>query len=142
MDILRRNPATVPHVTVAVTELVAPAGNGMAAGSGAAIDYAAVGDGRGAGTRLFWGPYIALGAGVYAVRFNGGLDGGLAVEFAHDRGNRVLKEENLADFARPLCLVLTRPVEDLEIRALKTPDLRGFSLRSIAIHRLFCAPGG
>ncbi len=142
MELLRRNPATVPFLTVAAAELVAPPEHGVAPRRGASIDYTAGEDRRAPGTRLFWGPYVALAAGVYLLRFNGRLDGTLAVEFAHDRGNRVIAAETLAGFERYCCLVLTRPVADLEIRGTKTAELRGFSLESIAVHRLFCPPAG
>ena len=99
------------------------------------IDYSAPTD-QGF-SRLFWGPYIELPAGVYLFQFDGRVEGMLMVDFVCQRGNRQLKAARLTDFSNPVCLVLTRQVEDFEVRGATTKTLRSLTLKLIEVHRAF-----
>lgn len=85
------------------------------------------------GSLVFWGPYLALGPGVYLLRLRGALEGTLTLDFACNQGRHVLKAAEISELARPICLVLRTGVKDLEIRALKSPALRSLTLSGLSV---------
>lgn len=88
---------------------------------------------------LFYGPYIPLAAGVYLLGFKGRLDGTLALDFAHGRG-RSFKATSLDGFIDPICLVITKPLEDFEVRGVRTPLLKSLRLEGIEVERIYTEP--
>jgi hypothetical protein len=88
---------------------------------------------------LFFGPYIDLEAGVYLFRFDGHVEGVLAVRFTH-RCGLPLKQVALADFRAPLCLVLRRPVSAFEVVGEKTPSLTALRIAAVLVERVAGAP--
>jgi hypothetical protein len=140
LDILGRSPGIIPFATVAASQLTVASADGaaprFAVGS---IEYRGD-DRRQTGARLFWGPYIALPAGVYVARIMGRLEGSLVVEITRDQGNAIIGTATLLDFDDYFCFVLTAPAEDIEIRGIKTGALRGFSLDIIELYQAYVAP--
>ena len=93
----------------------------------------------GPGQTLFYGPYIALEPGVYLLTFSGSLDGALMLDFAHD-GGRSFRELEVESFARPVCLVVTEPLGDFEVRGRKSPSLRSLRLEGVEVERVYAEP--
>lgn len=85
---------------------------------------------------LFYGPYIALDPGVYIFTFNGLLDGSLRVDFCHSTAHHVFKDISISTFAEPICLALTKRVEQFEIRGRKTDQLIAMRLDAIEVEHL------
>ena len=108
---------------------------------GSAIAYDADRLGAVAEPMLFYGPYIALEPGVYLVSFRGRVVGDLFVDFAHDHG-RVFKAVTLPDFEQPICLVVTRRLENFEVRGSRTPLLKTLQLEAIAMECVYAEPAG
>ena len=141
MDLLGRDVAGGPYLTIGAADLIcaqgAPGGDRVSLLGRNGIEYQTQWHERIGGRRLFWGPYVALAAGVYLLAFSGRVEGELTVDFAHRGGNILLKRAGLTDFAEPVCLVLTEPVADFEMQAVKTRALRALTLESIAFHRVY-----
>lgn len=144
MDFTGRSLAAEPYLTILPEDLTcadAALGNsGRALQCDGGIAYTADLYDRVRGHRLFWGPYTALPAGVYLVRFGGRVEGEFSVDFAHRDGNFRLASATLRDFAKYVCVVLREPVKDLEVRGIKTPRLRSLRLEAVAVHRAYAAP--
>ena len=87
------------------------------------------------GAFLFFGPYIPLNPGVYLFAFRGELDGTLLVDFAHD-GGPVLKEVGITGFDQPVCVVVTKPLGNFEVRGRKTAETRTMRLSAIDVERI------
>lgn len=109
-------------------------------GIGDAIEFGDSQRARIPGPFIFWGPYIALDAGVYLVTARGRMEGRLTLDFACDGAATRLKTATLADMSDPVCLVLTKAVSDFEVRAIKTPELRALLLESLSICCAYLAP--
>jgi hypothetical protein len=141
MEIAVLNSSLEPFLTIKAAELVSSTDS--RADSAASrlwrrtIDYSATAHQGSSGSRLFWGPYIELQAGVYLFQFEGRVEGMLMVDFVCQRGTRQLKAARLTDFSNPVCLVLTRQVEDFEVRGATTKTLRSLTLKLIEVHRAF-----
>ena len=90
---------------------------------------------------LFWGPYLPLPAGVYILTFNGELRGRLTIEFAAKSGGLRLSSAIVEDFARSLCFVLRRAVDDFEIRGVTTPALHFLRLDSVLLRCVYASEG-
>lgn len=142
MDLLGRGPADEDrYLTIGAADLTcaqsAPGRDQASLLRRGTVEYRAEWYTHVVGSRLFWGPYVALAAGVYSLQFSGRIEGKLIVDFAHHGGNVVLKRVVLIDFAALVCLVLTEPVTDFEMQGVKTRELRALSLESIVFHRVY-----
>ena len=140
MEITLLDSSLDPFTTITATDLICSADSrvdGAAPLRRRTIDYSAAAQQGFSGLRLFWGPYIELQAGVYLFQFDGRVEGMLMVDFVCQRGTRQLKVARLTDFCNPVCLVLTRQVEDFEVRGATTKTLRSLSLKLIEVHRAF-----
>ncbi|HVC54027.1 MAG TPA: hypothetical protein VND87_18555 [Stellaceae bacterium] len=141
MDLLGHDVAGRPYLTIGAADLTCaqsrPGQDRVALLRRGTIEYHAEWRENLAGSRLFWGPYVALAAGVYLLAFSGGVEGELTLDFAHRGGNVLLKRVGLTDFAAPVCLVLTEPAADFEMQAVKTRELRALKLEAIAFHRVY-----
>ncbi len=146
IDLTRRADELGPLMTIDASVLTCqvamPDDGTVALLRGPAIEYSAQLHDRIPGSRLFWGPYVSLRAGVYLFEFTGQIEGELRLEVAHRRGNILLKTAKLNDFDRPLCVVVLQHVRDLEVRGIKTEALRALRLESLAIHQAYRAPEG
>jgi Protein of unknown function (DUF5672) len=87
---------------------------------------------------LFYGPYIALDAGVYLIKLEGCLAGAVRLRFTHSSGAPI-SETVLSSFAEPVLLILPHPVAAFEVSALRTPTLEALRLEAIAIERIDAA---
>lgn len=85
------------------------------------------------GKHVFWGPYVDLDPGVYVFTLRGSLDGELTFDFACNHGSVSLKSVTLRDLSQPVCLALSEPVKDLELRAVKGSALRLLKLTALSI---------
>jgi hypothetical protein len=110
------------------------AGRTPGRGVGGVYEYAADGFDKVPGSFLFWGPYLDLDAGVYALYFLGQVEGELSVEFIHDMGKMRVKRISLSDLDAPACVVLVQAVKKFEIRGLKTRALHRLRLEGIRLH--------
>jgi hypothetical protein len=141
MEISVLNSSLEPFMTIKASDLtcwpISRADSAAAPLRRQTIDYSTATHQGFSGSRLFWGPYIGLQAGVYLFQFDGRVEGMLMVDFVCQRGNRQLKAARLTDFSNPVCLVVTRQVEDLEVRGATTKTLRSLTLKLIEVHRAF-----
>jgi hypothetical protein len=141
MEIALLNSSVEPFMTIKAADLTcwptSRADSPLAPLRRRTIDYSAAAHQGFSESRLFWGPYIELQAGVYLFQFDGRVEGMLLVDFVCQRGNRQLKAARLTDFSNPVCLVVTRQVEDLEVRGATTKTLRSLTLNLIEVHRAF-----
>jgi hypothetical protein len=85
---------------------------------------------------IFYGPYWPLPPSVYLFWFKGELDGELKIDFAERDGTVILKECMLRDFADPLCLAVTQPLERFEVRGFRTPTLSNLRLDSVGVEAM------
>jgi hypothetical protein len=91
---------------------------------------------------VFWGPYIPLDAGVYLFTFHGRLVGDLVINFSCAAGASVLKEVNVNNFDQPICLIITKPVDEFEVRGRKTDTLEHMRVERISIVHIMVKDGG
>ena len=82
---------------------------------------------------LFYGPYVALPAGIGIFTFRGQLDGLLVVHMVHGNGSAKIKTLTVNVFGAPICVVLPNAVSDFEIQAMKTPELKAMRLESVDV---------
>ena len=94
-----------------------------------AIRYDRARDGAVPQKTLFFGPYAQLPAGRYAFRFDGEIDGGLALAFTANSGARQIARFEVTSFDEPVVVELSAPVEKFEIVGARTPSLKHLVLR-------------
>jgi glycosyltransferase involved in cell wall biosynthesis len=94
-----------------------------------AIRYDRARDGAVPQKTLFFGPYARLPAGRYAFRFDGEIDGKLALAFTANGGARQIARFEVTSFDEPVVVELSAPVEKFEIVGAKTPSLKHLVLR-------------
>lgn len=86
-----------------------------------------------AGTTIFYGPYISLRAGSYALRFLGAKGSGRAVlRISHNGGEKVLCEHAIEDWGQPIPFSAPRDVKLFEI-VLQDVDLKLLRFREIEL---------
>jgi len=128
---------TMRRFTIRAADLTCDAGfrpdSGPAARRDDAIQYRAEAHDRIAGRFIFYGPYIHLEPGVYLLTFEGQLDGPLILDFACSGGKTRLKTLTIGNFADPVCLVLTQPAPQFEVRGATTASLQSMRLESISV---------
>jgi FkbM family methyltransferase len=83
---------------------------------------------------LFYGPYINLKAGRYAISFEGELRGDLGVSLTRD-GGRLISDAVMSDFGKSLTIDIPN-VERFEIVGRQTGKLKSLTLRAINIRPL------
>ena len=91
------------------------------------------------GKHLFWGPYLELKPGVYIATVQGKLKGHLTLEVVYRGGNSVIKKQTIDELNPLVCFVLLQPVQDLEIRAVKTPGFKTLTLEAVSLSCAYLA---
>ncbi|HEV2545522.1 MAG TPA: FkbM family methyltransferase [Methylobacterium sp.] len=85
---------------------------------------------------LFFGPYIALEAGNYRLRFVGATGRGTGdLSLVHSLGVNIIAAQQVTDWAAPIEFTLADPVLDFEIVLRKTASLEELTFLSIALER-------
>ena len=105
------------------------------------IVYSAAANKRISEQDLFYGPYITIGPGNYAVKFAGNISGSLRIRFTHKCGE-LIHETTLNDFESPIPLRIDGYAHNFEIVGSKTQSLQQLALTAIQVTRLSGTPTG
>lgn len=100
---------------------------------GAVIEYrnrphAGIGD-----DTLFFGPYIPLTPAIYLFTLDGDIEGSMTLEFVHEAGSVVLKQQEIESFRDPVCLAVVEPLTNFEIRGRRSASLERLRLEAITV---------
>jgi hypothetical protein len=100
------------------------------------IVYEAVRHGSVTQDVLFYGPYIHLDAGRYAVRLMGELSGTARIRMTAEHGRISILDTTLNNLDTPIVIELPAPVENFEVVGVRTDDLAAMTLSSIRLEPL------
>ncbi len=84
---------------------------------------------------LFFGPYLSLDPGEYAIWINGDIDGRIRLRMTRSFASDCLFETVVESFEIAVRLKLTSPAEKFEIIGDRVDDTRSMTLRAIEIVR-------
>ena len=129
-----RFPCAIPADGMRVHEAYG-AGTHNVLRSDSKIVFRAKDHGRVAEKNLFFGPYLRLEPGEYAIRIDGDLQGRLRLRLTQKFASENLLDTILTGFGEPIRLKLASPAEKFEIIGDRVSDTRSVTLRAIEIRR-------